>query len=125
VLPPHLRRRRNLLLAPEWKQLQEHIADQWIRKTLSRFFHFCSEAGIGPESVGEETLVAFAGYLDVVRLKNPAGLLRETRRAWNRTCESAAAVSGWPGGGGTPLPAKPRADAYSRPLERLSAQPAR
>jgi hypothetical protein len=51
VLPPHLRRRRNLLLAPEWQELQGRLADQWTRKTLSRFFHFCGEAGISPERV--------------------------------------------------------------------------
>ena len=51
MLPPHLRRRRNLLLAPEWQELQGRLADQWTRKTLSRFFHFCGEAGISPERV--------------------------------------------------------------------------
>ena len=115
VLPPHLRRRRNLVLAPEWQELQERLADQWTRKTLSRFFHFCSETAIGPEQVEEKTLEGFSHYLDDVRLKDNAMLLRETRRAWTKACQE---VPGWPG---APFPPKPRKDFYSLPWSAFPA----
>jgi hypothetical protein len=73
VLPPHLRRRRNLPLEPEWRRLQERVADQWARRNLSRFFRFCGEAGIGPTEVAEATLEGFAAYLDGVLLMNRPG----------------------------------------------------
>lgn len=109
VLPPHLRRRRNLVLAPKWQELQERLADRWTRKTLSRFFHFCSETAISPEQVEEKTLEGFSRYLDVVRLKDNAMLLRETRRAWTKACQE---VPGWPG---IPFPPKSRESFYSLP----------
>ncbi|MBV1800639.1 tyrosine-type recombinase/integrase [Siccirubricoccus sp. G192] len=115
VLPPHLRRQRDLPLAPEWQELKARIADQWTRKSLSRLFHFCSEAGISPEQVGEGTLEQFPGYLDIVRLKGSAGLLRDTRRAWNRACSE---VPDWPG---RLLETKPRKGLRVLPWETFPA----
>ena len=66
VLPAHLNHRRDLLLEPEWKELQDRIADQWARKSVAPF-HFCSEAGISPVEVSAETLPLFKKYLEAVR----------------------------------------------------------
>jgi hypothetical protein len=98
-----------------WQALADAVPVRGIRRTLSRFLHFCSDAGIAPGAVDEAVLGRFAAHLETSLLKAPAEVLRNTRRAWTRACRE---VPGWPD---RPFAALPRSDYYALPWSSFPA----
>lgn len=81
-------------LCPEWQQLYDSLPKQPQRVNLSRFMHRCTELGIAPQNVTQQTLERFAEELEHEGMRSrPWQVYREACRAWNWAEEN---VPGWP-----------------------------
>ena len=81
-------------LCPEWQQLYDSLPKRPQRVNLSRFMHRCSELGIAPQNVTQQTLERFAEELEHEGMRSrPWQVYREACRAWNWAEEN---VPGWP-----------------------------
>jgi hypothetical protein len=99
-------------LPPEWQQLYDLLPKRPQRVNLSRFTRRCSELGIAPQDVAQETFQRFADELEHYGLRSrPREAYREACRAWNWAVKN---VPGWPR---TIIVVPDRRNRYSRPWE--------
>jgi hypothetical protein len=61
---PALNGRHVCRLSPEWQQLSDPLPKRPQRVNLSRFMHHCSELGIRPQEVTQETFERFADEIE-------------------------------------------------------------
>ena len=80
-------------LSPGWDALWSQLQSRWVKTALSRFFHFCSNAGTDPSGVGDATFPEFRAHLDNTLVKDPDAVFREMVRAWR---SAQRAVADWP-----------------------------
>lgn len=87
--------KRRYPLATEWADLMDKVTARYERARLSRFFSWCSSAGIPPTAVTQADVDRFAQAL-VSEMMAPRhkAVHRELTLAWNR-CR--ANTAGWPG----------------------------
>lgn len=86
--------KRRYPLAPEWEELLGKVADRYERARLSRFFSWCSSAGIPPTAVAQADVDRFAKTLVTETMADrPKAVHRDLALAWNR-CR--AKTAGWP-----------------------------
>jgi integrase len=88
------RRRNERALAPEYAELLKLLPDRWERGKLRRLFHFASEQAVAAQDLNDSFFDQFLSHLKRTTLPNPQTVDRETRKLWNRICET---VPGWPG----------------------------
>ena len=82
------------VLTPAWRHLLELVTGKQDRFAVSRFFRFCSEGGIRPEAVTDDTLTAFRAHIDHIDYcRDPYTVHRKLCRVWNRM---APLGGGWP-----------------------------
>jgi hypothetical protein len=79
-------------LSPEWQVLWERLPVRTTKTRLSRFMHFASANGIGPDEVTTETFTAFRSYLDTSLLRDPDRTYCATIDGW----KVARSIVGWP-----------------------------
>lgn len=86
--------KRRYPFATEWADLMDKVADRYERARLSRFFSWCSSAGIPPTAVTQADVDRFAQAL-VSEMMAPRhkAVHRDLTLAWNR-CR--AGIAGWP-----------------------------
>lgn len=86
--------KRRYPLSPEWEELLGKVADRYERARLSRFFSWCSSAGILPTAVTQADVDRFAKALVTEMMADrPKAVHRDLALAWNR-CR--ANFAGWP-----------------------------
>ena len=80
--------------APEWAALFVSLTDKHARIGLCRLARFCTERGIAPEQVCDDTLDAFlVAMTDSSLVKRPRIVHQMAIRIWNRR---AGTLPGWP-----------------------------
>jgi hypothetical protein len=81
-------------LSREWQRYYNLLPPRPQRVNLSRFIHRCSELGVSPEDVAQETFEGFAEELEQYGLRpRPRQTYRDACRAWNWAVQH---VAGWP-----------------------------
>lgn len=84
-------------LSPEWQTLWDAAratGNQNITIPVSRFVRFCSNTGVAPSGVSDETVEDFKRALELNEVrKDPASATWQGIHAWNKAVEQ---VSGWP-----------------------------
>lgn len=86
--------KRRYPLDPEWDGLLAKVADRYERARLSRFFSWCSKAGIMPAAVTQADVDRFAKALVTEMMaERPKAVHRDLALAWNR-CRID--IAGWP-----------------------------
>jgi integrase len=99
-------------LSPEWQQLYDLLPKRPQGVNLSRLMHRCSELGVAPQDVAQETFERFADELEHFGLRSsPRQAYRDACRAWNWAVNN---VPGWPR---TIIVVPDRRNRYSRPWE--------
>jgi hypothetical protein len=103
-------------LSAEWQRLSDPLPKRPQRVNLSRFMHRCSEFGIRPQEVSQETFERFADDLEQYGLRaRPYQTYREACRAWNWAVDN---IPGWPR---IIIVVPDRRKRYSRPWESFPA----
>ena len=78
-----------------WQALYDRLPGRYERTEFSRFFRYCSKAGIRPEEVNDAMLEGYLSALTEESLKkNPRTSHQTVCRLWNKMCDVAA---DWPG----------------------------
>jgi integrase len=86
--------KRRYPLDPEWDGLLAKVSDRYERARLSRFFSWCSKAGIAPTAVTQADVDRFAKALVTEMMaERPKAVHRDLALAWNR-CRIG--IAGWP-----------------------------
>ena len=81
-------------LSPKWEALWNAIHNKHDRWKLSRFMRYCSALQIGPDQVGDETVLSFRQILREETLTNrPDHAVSQMVKTWNRLRET---VPAWP-----------------------------
>ena len=80
-------------LTPAWQALWDRLPTRRLKNRLSRLLHYCSAAGVEPDTISEATFTAFRAHLELTLLKQPAAVFRESLLGWNA---ARAQVHGWP-----------------------------
>ncbi|TVR08200.1 MAG: site-specific integrase [Salinarimonadaceae bacterium] len=81
-------------LSLSWQELRLALPQGAARYGLSRFIRYCSERGVTPAMVDDETLATFAAHLEQETLaREPKRLVRATATHWNN---AVADIPGWP-----------------------------
>lgn len=86
--------KRRYPLNSDWEDLLAKVADRYERARLSRFFSWCSKAGIAPADVTQSDVDHFAKALATEMMaERPKAVYRDLALAWRR-CR--ADLAGWP-----------------------------
>lgn len=104
-------------LAQEWRDLFAKVKDRRMPAVLSRFARYCSNDGVPPMAVTEETMRAFHDALTAnTWMRHPRKVWVNTVWAWNRIAEADVGL------GLTPVPPVHR-EAKSKllPLDQVPA----
>ena len=88
------RRRNSRAMGADYAALLKMVPDKWERRRLRRVFHFGSEENVAPQDIDDAFFESFLSHLKRTTLPDPRTVDRETRKVWNRQCET---VPGWPG----------------------------
>ena len=81
-------------LAPDWEVLRALIPGRHFQSGLSRFMSYCTERGIDPSAVTNQTFVEFGSEVKNYSLvRDPGSLNRDSCKLWNRAVRT---VPGWP-----------------------------
>ena len=78
-----------------WQALYDRLPGRYERTEFSRFFRYCSKAGIRPGEVNDAMLEGYLSALTEESLKkNPRTNHQTVCRLWNKMCDAGA---DWPG----------------------------
>jgi hypothetical protein len=103
-------------MTSEFVHLYQTIPDRMIGYKLSRFFRFCSERGLIPKTVTDDTVAKFETTLIEETLhKDPSKVAREAVLVWNKMRD---AVPDWPS---QELTRKRKREPWTIPLEQFPA----
>jgi integrase len=80
-------------LKPDWAALYLQLPDRPLRSGLSRLFHHCSATGIPPSRFDRAAFDGFVESLGNSLLKDPAGTVRTSQRAW---AKARSLIPDWP-----------------------------
>jgi len=80
-------------LSPAWAGLFMGMTDARMRIGLSRFAHYCSVEGIGPDGVDDGIMERFLVDLETAMVKGPRSISRAACVQWNR---AIATIPSWP-----------------------------
>ena len=93
-----------------WQALYDRLPGCYEKAAFSRFFRYCSKAGIRPEKVDDAMLEGYLSALTEESLKkHPRTSHQTVCRLWNKMCDAGA---DWPG-------AKVTVPRYSRRIYRI------
>jgi len=103
-------------MSSKFDVLYQAIPDPMMGYKLSRFFRFCSECGLTPKTVTDDTVAEFESALIAETLhKDPSKVAREAVLVWNKMRDL---VSGWPV---LELTRKRKREPWTIPLEQFPA----
>jgi integrase len=75
----------NVTLLPGWKALFTGAQSKQLQLALSRFGRFCTQRGVTPDNVSDETFLLFLEALcEGSLVRNPRQVHRHAARAWNQ-----------------------------------------
>jgi hypothetical protein len=81
-------------LSPEWAELRKRIAEESAYWKLTRFFAYCSSAGVKPDDVNDAVMDQFCvAVRDSKEVDRPERQTRLAIQAWNHL---VATQPGWP-----------------------------
>jgi integrase len=87
-------RRSRTPLTPEWRQLLAGVVDRHQRYSLSHLARYCSERGVLPTDIDDQTIAVYGRDLILKSLlERPKQAYRNACLAWNKAMNT---VAGWP-----------------------------
>ena len=103
-------------MTPEFDHLYQAIPDRMMGYKLSRFFRFCSERGLSPTTVTNNTVAKFeSALIEETLQKDPSKVAREAVLVWNKMRD---VVPDWPA---QELNRKRKREPWTIPLEQFPA----
>jgi len=79
---------------PQWQALMDRIYVDRMRWNLSRFMHFCSAVGVGPDAVSDAVMDRFRfSLVEESFVKNPDWTTKYAVKLWNQAVDT---IPDWP-----------------------------